>query len=118
MTDPTRVADLFRKRNADRLGLVVSDADRARDAEIDAFGESIGIAPKAAAQPMPGQPVTSAEPAVPAGDTLSAMAPAGTGAPPRAGGIPALDALSEMPRRKTRGLLHSRQLGRVIKGGM
>lgn len=117
MTD--RVADLFRKRNAERLGLTVSDADRARDAEIDAFGESLGIAPMAAKQPMPGEPQTSAEPAVPAGDTLSAMAPAGSAgtAAPR-GGIPALDALSEMPRRKTRGLLHSRQLGRVIKGGM
>lgn len=113
------VADLFRKRNAQRLGLTVSDADRARDAEIDAFGERIGIAPMAAQQPMPGQPATSAKPAVPAGDTLSAMAPPGTSAAQPRAGIPALDALSRAHPPRDRGIRHTRGLGRVTKrGGM
>ena len=33
-------------------------------------------------------------------------------------GIPALDALSDMPRKPNRGLFHDRKIGRVIKGGV
>jgi len=138
-----RVADLFRMRNADRLGLTISDADRTRDAELNTFGESLGIAPRgenSATPAMPGKPVTSG-PDVPSGDALGGMAPAGGGQPTgqtdamqarsspatpsaaasgdgmKRSGIPALDALSEMPRKRSRGMYHNRKLGRVLGGG-
>lgn len=137
-----RVADLFRMRNADRLGLNVSDADHARDAELNTFGEGLGIAPRGGASTapaMPGKPVTSG-PAVPSGDALGGMAPAGGGPPTgqtdamqvranpatpsaatggmKRSGIPALDALTEKPKKRNRGLYHNRRLGRIVEGGM
>lgn len=57
-------------------------------------------------------------------------APSGPAAPPAGGstvvggakpvsrtGIPTLDALADMPRKRTRGLMHDRKLGRIT-GGM
>lgn len=133
-----RVADLFRMRNADRLGLDVGDADHARDADLSSFGESLGLGARGGPAPaMPGKPVVSGPPDVPAGDALSSMAPPMAGSQPtgqteamkmranpvapgdgmQKSGIPALDALSEMPRKRNRGLVHNRKLGRVLRGG-
>ena len=138
-----RVADLFRMRNADRLGLTVSDTDRARDAELNTFGESLGLGARGGSAPptpaMPGKPVVPGAPEVPAGDALSSMAPPMAGSQPTAqtdamrmradpagpgaagtgkSGIPALDALTETPKKRNRGLYHNRRLGRVMGGGM
>lgn len=131
------VADLFRMRHAQRTGELTD-----MDPELSSYGESLGIGPLGGeSQPaMPGKPVTGpAGPEVPAGDSMSAMAPPGGGAPtgethamtarsnpasPGGGvmprqkmGIPALDALSEMPKKRSRGLVHDRKLGRVLKVG-
>jgi len=133
----SRVADLFRMRMAQRTG-ELTDADP----ELTSFGERLGVQPA-----MPGRPVTEPAGAeVPAGDSLASMSPPGEGSSPvhqtqemtmradpqapggdmepatvsserRKMGIPALDALSEMPRKKHRGLVHDRKLGRVLKMG-
>ena len=129
----SRVADLFRARMAQRAG-ELADVDP----ELASFGESLGVPSlpggTGAVQPaMPGKPVTApAGPEVPAGDSLASMSPPGEGMTPSrptqeepaAGspepqkmGIPALDALSEMPKKRHRGLVHDRKLGRVLKMG-
>ena len=132
----SRITELFAMRLARRRGETRPD-EEASIAELDSYGENLGIArsagaaqaaapampdaqPSAPAMPampaMPDQPATAAEPATP-------MQPPGGGdaasVPPRAG-IPALDALSEMPKRRHRGIVHDRTLGRVLpaSGGM
>ena len=108
-------------------------------ADLDSYGESIGLAssamPKGEQTPapaMPGRPLTTGSGAAPAGDALSSMAPPGGGPPasqpeamraqaePMAPGrmpsvgIPALDELADRPRPMNRGLMHNRKLGRVM----
>lgn len=93
-----RVARLFAYRLARRRG-EMGDADP----DIDAYGESLGVA--GMAQPQ---------------------APAPTQAPPQAAtmqtqrdtGIPALDAMANVPKQRSRGLVHDRRMGRVMKQGM
>ena len=99
----SRVSELFSMRLARRRGEVRPDESQAI-ADLDSYGESIGImsaAPKMSAPPMPGRPVTDPKPAMPSGDALASMAPPGAGAQvatrSNTGGIPALDALSERP---------------------
>ena len=95
-----RVARLFAMRLARRRGEM--DAD---DPELSSFGESLGIAgPKPAPTPAPAP--------------TAAPQAASTMPPQKNTGIPALDALSEMPRKRSRGLVHDRKLGRVMKAGM
>ena len=125
----SRATELFAMRLARRRGETRPDEDPAI-ADLDRFGESLGIMPGrrasgAGAQPsepaMPGRPVTSAGDAIPAGDGLASAYPPGGGQQvatrPSTSGIPALDALSERPRRKNRGLMHDRKLGRVLTPG-
>jgi len=131
--DPTRVMRLFAMRRADRMGQL-GEGDMEEYEEMARFGEGLGVARVA----MPGRPQTTGD-AVPAGDSLSSLAPppgsrktgqtdlmASRSAPTapamrRNGlmpsGIPALDELAEAPQRRTRGLVHDRKLGRVRQGG-
>ena len=80
-------------------------------------GRANGLAPRGLTgdrRAMPGRPEIE-PPGPPAGDILAAAFPANTGRPPS--GIPALDALARMPRKRHRGLYHDRTLGRVMPGG-
>ena len=87
----TRVADLFRMRNAQRLGLSPSEQDRARDAELTSFGESLGVLSRGGAGAMPSAPAGAPAmpeppaPPMPAGPTNGLMAGGGGGAPPMPG---------------------------------
>ena len=136
----SRVVEFFAMRLARRRGETRPD-EAAAMADLDAYGETLGLAPPAAsgakqapAPATPDRPLTAGSTAVPGGEAPPAMAPPGGGAPmmqPPGGaapmapggmkqqrpGIPALDALSEMPRRKNRGILHNRKLGRVMGPG-
>lgn len=133
----SRVTELFAARLARRRGETRPDEADAL-AELDSYGESLGVMPGVPAnaptnQPaMPGEPMTSAEESQPAGDALASMAPPGgaetqvatlgnTGTAPASkpmgSGIPALDEMAQRPMRKTRGLLHSRRMGRVMPPG-
>ena len=89
---------------------------RPGDARASA-GRANGLAPGGLTRDraaMPGRPEIE-PPGPPAGDILAAAFPANTGRPPS--GIPALDALARMPRKRHRGLYHDRTLGRVMQGG-
>ena len=129
----SRITELFAMRLARRRGETRPD-EEATIAELDSYGENLGIArsagaAQAAAPAMPGgqasEPAMPAMPAQPAkaAEPATPMQPPGGGdaasVPPRAG-IPALDALSEMPKRRHRGIVHDRTLGRVLpaSGGM
>ena len=127
----SRVAELFAMRLARRRGEVRADEDAAIG-DLDAYGETLGLAPPAAsgakqapAPATPDRPLTAGSTAVPGGEAPPAMAPPGAapmmqppgGMKQQRPGIPALDALSEMPRRKNRGILHNRKIGRVMGPG-
>lgn len=129
----SRVAELFASRLARRRGETSPDEADAL-ADLDKYGESIGVMPGVPAQAptdapaMPGQPMVSTEESQPAGDALASMAPPGgpsevatIGSRPSngqaTGSIPALDELAQRPMRRTRGLLHSRRMGRVMPTG-
>lgn len=142
---PSRVEDLFRMRLAQRSGeLTDANPELTSFGESLGVGPLGGGGGQPA---MPGRPVTGPAGAeVPAGDSLASMSPPGEGSAPgrqtqemtmRADpqapggdmepatvssvrgtmGIPVLDALSEMPRKKHRGLVHDRTLGRVLTTG-
>ena len=140
----SRVTELFAMRLARRRGETRPD-EEATIAELDSFGESLGIgrpkgsakAPaqaKAPAMPggqasapaMPDQPAMPAPaPAMPERPLTGLMAPTAGAAltptpAPAPAGIPALDALTEKPNRRNRGITHDRTLGRVLpdRGGM
>ena len=133
----SRVAALFRARNADRLGIQAQ-----ADPELDSYGESLGIAPRPRTRPqqqqqqggMPQAP--GGMPQAPGGMAgAPGMAPApppaqGTGLAARGGsmpatnppappqpqrGVPALDAMRQQPQQPTRGYAHDRRLGRVAQ---
>ena len=131
----SRVTELFAMRLARRRGETRPD-EEATIAELDSFGESFGIARPAAppgqAPAMPGgqasAPAMPDQPAMPAPATAMPERPltglvaptAGAAPAPAPAGIPALDALTEKPSRRNRGITHDRTLGRVLpdRGGM
>ena len=127
----SRVVEFFAMRLARRRGETRPD-EAAAMADLDAYGETLGLAPPAAsgakqapAPATPDRPLTAGSTAVPGGEAPPAMAPPGAapmmqppgGMKQQRPGIPALDALSEMPRRKNRGILHNRKIGRVMGPG-
>ena len=99
-----RVAALFAMRLARRRGEMQAD-----DPELASFGQSLGVSGIEA--PQPAQPMTPPEVAT----VQSAAAPM---PPQKDTGIPALDELSNMPRKPNRGLVHDRTMGRVMRRGM
>ena len=133
----SRVTELFAMRLARRRGETRPD-EEANISALDSFGESFGIprpaAAKAPAQApampggqasapaMPDQPAMPAPaPAMPERPLTGLVAPTAGAAPaPAPAGIPALDALTEKPNRRNRGITHDRTLGRVLpdRGGM
>ena len=136
----SRVTSLFAMRLARRRGETRPD-EEATIAELDSFGESFGIprprgrakapapaqAPampggQASAPAMPDQPAMPAPaPVLPERPLTGLVAPTAGAAPaPAPAGIPALDALTEQPTRRNRGITHDRTLGRVLpdRGGM
>lgn len=130
----TAVMRLFRQRNAQRQGQQLTGENATQFDALSKWGaNNLGVAAPA----MPGKPVERGEAAVPAGDTLSSMAPPRAGSSPagqteamstradpvspgRGNGllqrrsIPALDALAEAPKKRNRGLIHRRDVGRVM----
>ena len=130
----TAVMRMFRLRNAQRQGQQLVGEDATQFDALSKWGaKSLGVATPA----MPGKPVEAGEPAVPAGDRLSSMAPPLAGSRPagqteamtaraepmapgggkgllRRRSIPALDALSQAPKKRNRGLVHRRDVGRVM----
>lgn len=129
--DDTAVMRMFRLRNQQRTGALQGEDATQFDALSKWGTQNLGVAAPA----MPGKPVESSEPAVPAGDRLSAMAPPLAGSTPtgqteqmrtRAApmgpgngllqrrSIPALDALTEAPKKRNRGLVHRRDIGKVM----
>ena len=104
-----RVADLFRMRNADRLGLQVGDNDRMRDAELTQFGDSIGVAAR-------GGPAAAQQPAQVATMQQQPTAPPQPAQAPMSG-MRAVDAVPKVPQKPTRGIYHNRKMGRVMGPG-
>ena len=123
----SRVAALFRARNADRLGIQAQS-----DPELDSYGESLGIQPRQRPQQqggmagapggMPQAPGMASAPPPAMGTGLAArggsMPPANPPAAPmpqQQRGVPALDAMRQQPQQPTRGYAHDRRLGRVAQ---
>ena len=99
-----RVAALFAYRLARRRGEMQDD-----DPELSSYGQSLGVA--GMAQPQAASPAPTAPQEV---ATVGSATPMQT---QKDTGIPALDALSNMPRVRSRGLVHDRRLGRVVPKG-
>ena len=128
----SRVTELFAMRLARRRGETRPD-EEAAIADLDSFGEGLGIGRPAAppaqakAPAMPGgqasAPAMPDQPAMPAPATAMPERPltglvaptAGAAPTPAPAGIPALDALTEKPNRRNRGIMHDRKTGRVTK---
>ena len=116
----SRVAALFRARNADRLGIQAP-----ADPELDSYGESLGLMPRQRPQQqqqggMPQAPGMAPAPPPAQGTGLAArggsMPATNPPAPPQPQrGVPALDAMRQQPQQPTRGYAHDRRLGRVAQ---
>ena len=90
-----RIEMLFRARNG--LGAGTPD--------LDALAADLGLA-TAGTAPRPAAPRPSGPPGPP---------PAALPKPPAPGGLAALDDASAAPRQPTRGLVHDRTLGRLVR---
>ena len=110
----SRIDRLFMLRN--KMGMdQMDEADMPEYQSLMQYGEGLGVMPPRTPGMDTGATQQGQVSTMPDSSMQSDAAMPSESAPMRSG-IPALDTLSEMPRRRSRGLIHNRKLGRVMPG--